>query len=58
MEESYWQQRSDVWPLDKTDEYQKWPMVTADQLRGRRERPRRLKMLTRDFIEGMKLPRL
>ena len=50
--ESHWQQRSDLFPLDMSEEYQKYPMVTADQLRGRRERPRRVKMLTRDFIEG------
>jgi hypothetical protein len=37
-----------------SEEYNKYPMVTADQLRGRKERPRRVKMLTRDFIEGMK----
>lgn len=50
--ESHWQQRTDLFPLDMAEEYQKYPMVTADQLRGRRERPRRVKMLTRDFIEG------
>ncbi|KAN0093620.1 DUF185 domain containing protein [Hyaloscypha variabilis] len=49
--ESQWQQRTDLFPLDMSEEYQKYPMVTADQLRGRRERPRRVKMLTRDFIE-------
>ena len=50
--ESHWQQRTDVFPQDMSAEYEKYPMVTADQLRGRRERPRRVKMLTRDFIEG------
>ena len=50
--ESHWQQRMDLLPLDMSEEYQKYPMVTADQLRGRRERPKRVKMLTRDFIEG------
>jgi hypothetical protein len=54
-EESNWQQRTDMWPLDMTKEYQKFPMVTADQLRSRRERPTRIKMLTRDFIEGRML---
>lgn len=49
---SNWQQRSDILPIDKSDEYDKYPMVTADELRGRKERPRRVKMLTRDFIEG------
>ena len=51
--ESHWQQRTDLFPLDMSEEYNKYPMVTADQLRGRRERPRRVKMLTRDFIEGV-----
>jgi hypothetical protein len=50
--ESNWQQRTDLFPLDMSEEYQKYPMVSADQLRGRRERPRRVKMLARDFIEG------
>ena len=50
--ESHWQQRTDLFPQDMSKEYNKYPMVTAEQLRGRRERPRRVKMLTRDFIEG------
>jgi hypothetical protein len=41
--------------MDMSEEYKKYPMVTADQLRGRRERPRRVKMLTRDFIEGISI---
>merc|ERR1711977_681318 len=49
--ESSWQQRTDHFPLDKAEEFKRYPMVTADQLRGRRERPRRVKMLMRDFIE-------
>jgi hypothetical protein len=54
--ESHWQQRTDLFPLDMREEYSKYPMVTADQLRGRRERPKRVKMLTRDFIEGIFVP--
>ena len=49
--ESDWQQRTDHFPQDKLQEFQKYPNVTADGLRGRRERPRRVKMLMRDFIE-------
>lgn len=47
-----WQQRTDIWPADKAEEFERYPIVTAQQLRGRRERPRRVKMLIRDFIEG------
>lgn len=50
--ESSWQQRTDYIAEDKLDEYKRVPMVTSDQLRMRRERPRRVKMLMRDFIEG------
>ncbi|CAK4031365.1 Hypothetical predicted protein [Lecanosticta acicola] len=50
-EGSSWQQRTDHFPIDKAEEYKRYPNVTADQLRGRRERPRRVKMLMRDFIE-------
>src|SRR5450755_81961 len=53
--ESNWQQRTDIFQMDMSEEYKKYPMVTADQVRGRRERPRRVKMLTRDFIEGISI---
>lgn len=51
--QSNWQQRTQILPPDKLEEYEKAPLVTAHLLRGRRERPRRVKMLTRDFIEGL-----
>jgi hypothetical protein len=35
-----------------SEEFQRYPMVTAMDLRGRKERPRRVKMFMRDFIEG------
>ncbi|KAL9086169.1 MAG: hypothetical protein Q9165_007234 [Trypethelium subeluteriae] len=46
-----WQPRSDYLPEDKTEEFKRYPTVTSDMLRARRERPRRVKMLMRDFIE-------
>ncbi|CAK7205918.1 hypothetical protein SEUCBS139899_008698 [Sporothrix eucalyptigena] len=49
--ESDWQQRTDLYPEDMSAEYAEYPMVTAKELRQRRERPRRVKMLMRDFIE-------
>lgn len=49
--ESSWQQRTDHFPIDKAEEFKRFPSVTADALRGRRDRPRRVKMLMRDFIE-------
>lgn len=49
--ESPWQQRTDYFPADRSEEFRRYPMVTADQMRTRRERPRRVRMLMRDFIE-------
>ncbi|KAG8527103.1 uncharacterized protein KY384_008532 [Bacidia gigantensis] len=48
---SNWQQRTEILPPDKLQEYQKAPMVNANGLRSRRERPKGVKMLTRDFID-------
>ncbi|KAI0011964.1 DUF185-domain-containing protein [Xylariaceae sp. FL0662B] len=50
-DESNWQQRTELFSADKTEEYKTYPMVTVNDLRVRRERPRRVKMLMRDFIE-------
>ena len=47
-----WRHRLDYFPKDMSKELQEYPMITADQLRSRRERPKRVKMLARDFIEG------
>jgi len=47
-----WQQRSDLLPEDRISEFETFPMVTAKDLRTHKQRPRRVKMLLRDFIEG------
>jgi hypothetical protein len=47
-----WQQRSDMFPEDRTAEFETYPMVTAKDLQGHKRRPRKVKMLLRDFIEG------
>lgn len=50
--ESDWQQRTQLFPQDVMDEYNAYPLVTAKELRNRKERPRKVKMLMRDFIDG------
>ncbi|KIX01846.1 uncharacterized protein Z518_09573 [Rhinocladiella mackenziei CBS 650.93] len=48
---SAWQQRIDAFPRDMSRQLKEYPRVTAQDLRHRTQRPRRVKMLTRDFIE-------
>ena len=52
-EDAHWQQRTSLISPDMAKEYKSYPMVTAKELRDRRERPRQVKMFMRDFIEGM-----
>jgi len=53
--ESRWTPRKNAFPQERTEEFERYPLVTADMLRSRKERPRRVKMLLRDFIEGQML---
>lgn len=47
----FWTKRGDI-PKNIEQEYLSYPTVTAKDLRHRRERPRQVKMLTREFIDG------
>ena len=49
---SRWQQRIDAFPKDMSKQLREYPKVTANDLRHRTQRPRRVKMLAREFIEG------
>ncbi len=50
--ESRWQQRTNLFPEDMTEEFDKYPYLTAEDLKARDVRPKRAKMLLRDFIDG------
>lgn len=52
--ESRWQQRTQILPADRSAEFKQYPYITMEELKTRKERPRRVKMLMRDFIDGMR----
>jgi hypothetical protein len=52
---SRWQQRIDAFPRDMSKQLREYPKLTAGDLRHRTQRPRRVRMLARDFIEGWTL---
>lgn len=47
-----WRPKDPYQYWDMTEEIKKYPLVTAKMLAKRRVRPRRCKMLVRDFIDG------
>lgn len=51
----HWTRRGD-YPKNIDKELETYPMVTAKELRLAHNRPRRVQMLTREFIDGSALP--
>ncbi|KAG5973459.1 hypothetical protein E4U55_000533 [Claviceps digitariae] len=49
--ESRWQQRTNILPEDRRDEFSLYPYISMQELKRRKERPRKVKMLLRDFID-------
>jgi hypothetical protein len=49
--ESRWQQRSTLLPEDRSQEFAEYPHLGMADLKARVERPRKAKMLMRDFID-------
>lgn len=47
-----WQPRSGLKVENVSKEFDEYPITTAEELRQKNRRPRRQKMLMRDFIEG------
>jgi len=54
--ESKWTPRKNAFPHERAEEFDRYPVVTAQMLKNRRERPKRVKMLLREFIDGETLP--
>lgn len=50
--ESRWQQRTNILPQDRSAEFAEYPYISLAELKQRKERPRKVKMLLRDFIDG------
>lgn len=48
-----WLPRPSLYQEDKKIEYMKYPTVDAEKLRSWKHPPKRVKMLMRDFIEGL-----
>lgn len=53
IDRASWQTRKDVVPDNVAAELHDYEVVTAEQLRTKNKRPRRVKILMRDFIEGV-----
>ncbi|KAK5084245.1 hypothetical protein LTR05_005321 [Lithohypha guttulata] len=49
--QSNWQQRLDHFPRDVSKQIREYPRLTAKELARRSQRPTRVKMFTRDFID-------
>lgn len=50
--ESRWQQRTTLLPADRSAEFAQYPHLSIQDLKKRKERPLKAKMLLRDFIDG------
>ncbi|EHK25248.1 uncharacterized protein TRIVIDRAFT_72372 [Trichoderma virens Gv29-8] len=51
--ESRWQQRTHILPEDRREEFAQYPYISLQELKKRTERPRKVKMLLRDFIDAV-----